>query len=487
MSTCLRSVPSNPLIRTICSAPRSQTFIRYRRTISSISIPPFLTRISSDRKGKAKAIESDSLGYFYRNSTNLSKGITDMTEEALRRDQVPGYRDEDIDPKDKSNRNEDEGRMISEPSTSTGLYPNYVILDAQPRIPEGYKLIPPLTFSLALKYYRSLSKFRLSSQVVLSAMAGYTICPSVLHPLTISPTSQFLTYLPPSIVDFLITPSLPILQSTSTQTVPVLISLSIGTFLCSASANSMNQLLEAPYDAQMARTRNRTLPRRLITPFHVFNFHLITGISGISILYFFVNPIVAFLGFSNIILYAFVYTFLKQRTIFNTWIGSIVGAVPPLMGWSACTGSLNPFTNLGGWAMSFLLFAWQFPHFNSLAHNLREDYCKAGYKMMCFLNPKLNARVSLRYSISLIPLCCWVIPGCGLTIPIFGWLSLIPNLPLVWFSFRFWKTRGDREARHLFWCSLVHLTTLLGLMMGCKVSLWEKSEEGQAQMESVTS
>ncbi|KAJ2750701.1 Protoheme IX farnesyltransferase, mitochondrial [Coemansia pectinata] len=152
-----------------------------------------------------------------------------------------------------------------------------------------------------------------------------------------------------------------------------------GTALCAGSANAFNQWIEVPYDAQMSRTRNRPLARHAVAPGHALGFGVAAGTLGVGALYVFVNPVAAGLGAANILLYAGVYTAMKRLTIANTWAGALVGAIPPVLGWAAASGgTLGP----GAWIMGGVLFAWQFPHFNSLAHTLRADYSKAGYRMM---------------------------------------------------------------------------------------------------------
>ena len=103
------------------------------------------------------------------------------------------------------------------------------------------------------------------------------------------------------------------------------------------------------------------------------------------------------IGLANLFLYTTVYTPMKRLTVYNTWVGSVVGALPPLIGWvSASGGTLDP----GAFVLAGILFAWQFPHFNALSWNLRPDYSKAGYRMMSVTDPGLCRRTTLRYSVA---------------------------------------------------------------------------------------
>jgi heme o synthase len=116
----------------------------------------------------------------------------------------------------------------------------------------------------------------------------------------------------------------------------------LGTMLTSASANAYNQFLEVPYDSQMNRTKDRVLVRGHITPLHGFTFATTSGILGLSILFFCVNPLTAGLGLSTLLLYTLIYTPIKRLSALNTWIGSVVGAIPPLMGYTAMVGEIEP-------------------------------------------------------------------------------------------------------------------------------------------------
>ncbi|KAJ7158931.1 UbiA prenyltransferase family-domain-containing protein [Mycena filopes] len=296
-----------------------------------------------------------------------------------------------------------------------------------------------------LQNYAELSKSRLTLLMVLTTMSGFAISP------------------------------LP-------ATVPVLLSTALGTALCSASANTLNQLSEIPFDAQMARTRNRPLVRRSITPLHAAGFALLTGVTGPVILWGMTNPTTAILGASNILLYSGLYTWMKRRTIWNTWVGAIVGAIPPVMGWTACGGQIStlnlyppPFlssaplelvdSTLAPVALFMLLFSWQFPHFCPLSHLVRGSYAQAGYQMLAVISPKKNGLVALRHAFLLFPICSVLIPLAGLTTWTFALTSLVPNIIWTHATWKFWKINGDKEARVAFRHGLWWLPVILALMM----------------------
>ncbi|KAJ2315040.1 Protoheme IX farnesyltransferase, mitochondrial [Coemansia sp. RSA 2705] len=287
------------------------------------------------------------------------------------------------------------------------------------------------------RVYGDLAKDKLTAFVVLTAMAGYAVAPGAAH-------------------------------------VGTLLWTSCGTALCAASANALNQWIEAPYDAQMRRTRNRPLARHALSPVHALAAGCAAGTLGVGSLLVCVNPVAAALGAANIALYAGAYTRLKRLHIANTWVGALVGAVPPLIGWAAATGG---HLDAGAWALAGMLFAWQFPHFNSLAHTLRADYSKAGYRMMSVTHPRLNARVALRYALLMFPLCA-ALPWLGITDAWFLADSSAVNAYMAYCAYAFWRRPETRHSRRLFFSSIVHLPVLLMLLMGHKY--WHERSASRA-------
>ena len=270
--------------------------------------------------------------------------------------------------------------------------------------------------------YLQLSKSRLTTLVVLTALAGFAF----------NPVSGSLS---------------------------ALAAVSAGTFLCSASANACNQVMEAPFDSQMDRCKQRIMVRHVISPLHALGFSATAGALGTAVLYSFCNPLTAALGFANIALYAGVYTTMKRYTIANTWVGSIVGAIPPAMGWAAASGTLDS----GALAMCAIIYFWQFPHFNALSFNVRQDYCRAGYHMMSVVDVALNSRVALRNTAALIPLCA-LIPFTGISHCSFSFYSVLVNAYFTYLAWNFYQHPNKQTARELFRFSLVYLPILFGFL-----------------------
>ncbi|KAK7986995.1 protoheme IX farnesyltransferase [Apiospora saccharicola] len=315
------------------------------------------------------------------------------------------------------------------------------------------------SFRRQFSLYLSLSKPRLSVLVVLTAMSTYALYP----------VPDFLS---PSIG--LDTPSLSPLTLTF---------LTAGTALCSASANALNMIYEPDTDSKMSRTRNRPLVRGLLSQRKAIMFAVLAGATGVGALLFGVNPTVSFLGAANIVLYAGVYTPMKRMHWLNTWVGAVVGGIPPLMGWAAAAGESATGTGsfqellltkdaIGGWLMAALLFAWQFPHFMALSWSIREEYKAAGHQMLSWINPARNGRVALRYSLAFFPICfglCYV----GVTEWSFAATSLPVNIWLTREAVRFWKQDGFHgSAKGLFWASVWHLPVVIMLGLGQKKGMW---------------
>lgn len=175
----------------------------------------------------------------------------------------------------------------------------------------------------------------------------------------------------------------------------------IGIALLAFGVATLNQYVERQTDMLMDRTAKRPIPTGRVTPNEALVFGVIQCVVAELYLLFLVNPMTAVLGLTVIIGYVLLYTPLKTRTSVCTAIGAIPGAMPPLMGW---TSSANEIT-LGAWSLFAMLFLWQFPHFLAIAWMYREQYAKAGIKMLPVVEPsgRLTARQIVLFTIMLIP------------------------------------------------------------------------------------
>lgn len=284
---------------------------------------------------------------------------------------------------------------------------------------------PHLVVDSRIKQYAKLSKIRLTGFVTSTAITGsYIACQSF------------------------------------TESLPVIALAALGTFLCSSSAAAINQFLETPYDSQMRRTAIRPLVVGQVSPLETAVFALVSGLSGATLLATQVNSLTATLGVLNLVIYSFIYTPMKRSNVANTWVGSIVGAIPPLMGSTAVLGHVD----FGSAMLALILFSWQFPHFNALSWNLRHEYARAGYRMMSVVNPDLCKRVAVRHSTLLLLYTC-LLPLYSSTSYIFSILALPFNLQFMKLSWLFYKEADSASSRKLFRFSLLYLPAILGLLI----------------------
>lgn len=161
----------------------------------------------------------------------------------------------------------------------------------------------------------------------------------------------------------------------------------IGSALVGAGVNALNQFIERELDAKMTRTQNRPLPSGRISAIHALGYGSLLSLGGILHLLFFVNKLTSAVGFLILVTYVFIYTPLKRKTPFNTWVGAVPGALPVLLGWTAARPSLDR----GAWVLFFILFVWQLPHFLAIAWVYKADYLKGGFKMFAAKDPNGTA------------------------------------------------------------------------------------------------
>ncbi|KAI8026041.1 hypothetical protein LOK49_LG02G00963 [Camellia lanceoleosa] len=235
-----------------------------------------------------------------------------------------------------------------------------------------------------------------------------------------------------------------------------------GTMMVAASANSLNQVFEINNDAKMKRTRQRPLPSGRITVPHAVSWASSVGAAGTALLACEANMLAAGLAASNLFLYAFVYTPLKQIHPVNTWVGAVVGAIPPLLGWVAASGQVT----LNGMILPAALYFWQIPHFMALAYLCRDDYAAGGFRMFSLADAsgQRTALVALRNCLYLIPL-GYLAYDWGITS---GWFCLESTLLAFAISgtaLSFYLNRTTKNARRMFHASLLYLPVFMSGML----------------------
>ena len=279
---------------------------------------------------------------------------------------------------------------------------------------------PSLTIG-KIKSYFTLTKPRLLSTVIFSAVLGY------------------------------------ILPFDGTLSVSSLNYLILGTALLGGGANTLNQWQEQTQDSKMNRTKKRPLPTGIVSSFEALFFGLLISIAGIVTLWVGLNLLTSFIGAITLLSYTLVYTPLKQKTIVNTWIGGITGALPPVMGWAAARGQLD----LEVLPVFTLLYFWQLPHFFSIAWMHREDYEKGGFRMITLEDHSGN-KTAMQMIINstmlfFASLGIYII-GQGKNLYLAGasFLSVVFVAVIILFCFK----RSTKNARNVFLASIIYLPVL---------------------------
>jgi protoheme IX farnesyltransferase len=245
-----------------------------------------------------------------------------------------------------------------------------------------------------------------------------------------------------------------------------LVNVLVGTALIAGGTNAFNQYFEREHDAQMARTRKRPLPSGRMSEREAFAFSTIVSVVGITYLFLAVNPLSALVAFATFASYVFVYTPLKRKTNLCTIIGAVPGALPPLIGWAGAASSLGS----RAWLLFGVMFLWQLPHFLAISWIYRDDYARAGFRMISNEDRDGGAtgRQALLYSLALLTVS--ILPGLvqlsGLTY-LFGAIAAGTALSIASASFAMQRTM--RAAKRLFMFSNVYLLVIITLLLVGKV------------------
>jgi protoheme IX farnesyltransferase len=245
-----------------------------------------------------------------------------------------------------------------------------------------------------------------------------------------------------------------------------LLNTMFGTALVAGGAAALNQLLERDLDAKMRRTEDRPLPSGRMQPGTVLILGGACSVLGLLQLAIAVNLLTSLLAGVTLASYLLIYTPLKTVTTLNTVVGAIPGALPPLMGWTAARGEISD----AGWSLFAILFFWQLPHFLAIAWIYRDDYARAGFKMLPVLDPKGERTgpqaVSHTLGLLFVSLAPFVFRLAG---PVYLIGALVLGSAYLWSAIQFSRALNMARARHLFYTSILYLPLLLGLMALDKV------------------
>ena len=235
----------------------------------------------------------------------------------------------------------------------------------------------------------------------------------------------------------------------------------LGVGCATGGAAMLNNYLERDLDAKMVRTRGRALPAGLVEPHRALTFGVGLVLFGVLLLAWKVNLLTGFLVLMAGFLYVLVYTPLKRITWLNTSFGAIPGAIPPMAGWVAATGRLDP----GAWVLFAILFAWQHPHFYAIAWIFREDYRAAGFKMLPVVEPSGKRMFRQTIVFSILLLAVSLLPTVvGVTGKPYFCGALLGGVFILLVAIRFARERELADARRLLKATILYLPALLLLI-----------------------
>ena len=278
-----------------------------------------------------------------------------------------------------------------------------------------------LKFSLYSKLsdYAQLTKLRLASLVVFSALTGYFFAVGIEGINTIH-----------------------------------LLWLITGGFLVTGSSNAFNQIIERDLDKLMNRTADRPIPDGRMEVSEALIVASLTGFFGLLILWFGLNPLSGILGALALFLYVAAYTPLKRVGPVAVFVGAFPGAIPPMLGYVAATGEFGLIPGV----LFAAQFMWQFPHFWAIAWKANDDYARAGFKLLPTAQGKgqISAMYILLYTLFLIPISLTPIIFTGMDGLRMILVTLV-GLAFTWYAIDLYRKRTDESALKLMFASFVYL------------------------------
>ncbi|MDE0955654.1 MAG: heme o synthase [Pseudomonadales bacterium] len=243
---------------------------------------------------------------------------------------------------------------------------------------------------------------------------------------------------------------------------PIIIWGNLGIAMAAGSAAAVNHVIDRRIDGQMGRTSNRPVAKGKVKPLHALIFAAILAVIGLGILYVLVNPMTAWLTLASSIGYAFVYTgYLKRATPQNIVIGGLAGAMPPLLGWVAVTGTLDPNALL----LVLIIYAWTPPHFWALAIHKRDEYAKVEIPMLPVTHGlEFTGLQILLYTVLLI-----ISTMLPYVVGMSGFIYLVGvtllNIRFLYWALRLYRGAYEKAAMKTFWYSIIYLMLLFVLLL----------------------
>ncbi len=236
----------------------------------------------------------------------------------------------------------------------------------------------------------------------------------------------------------------------------------MGTALSACGASALNQWWERELDGLMNRTKDRPLPAKRMHPTDAFLFAVLCFLIGTALLGIFVNLLSALLAVATVIIYVVIYTPMKRYSTLNTLLGAIPGALPPLIGWTAARNHVG----LEGLILFLILWFWQMPHFLAIAWLYREDYAAAGFRMLSVDDPEglVTSRQALLYALGLLAVS--LLPGLiGLDSSLYFAAAFLLGFLFALAALFFAIHRTRKNARRLFFASIIYLPLILGVLL----------------------
>src|SRR5258708_6258723 len=236
----------------------------------------------------------------------------------------------------------------------------------------------------------------------------------------------------------------------------------VGTMLIAAGTAALNHYIERESDRYMRRTALRPLPTGVLQPREALVFGVALAIAGAVDLYVAAGALASGLGIATCLSYLLAYTPLKKRTVWATFVGAFPGAIPPMIGWVAATGSLDR----GAWLLFGILFLWQFPHFHAIAWMYREDYARAGIMMLPVVDREgtRTFRQIILYAVALVGVS--LLPAIlGLAGVMYFFGALVISTALVQVCLWAASNKTNARAKWLMHATVLHIPLLLGLMV----------------------
>jgi heme o synthase len=244
-----------------------------------------------------------------------------------------------------------------------------------------------------------------------------------------------------------------------------LISTLVGTLLVASGTATLNQYMERGYDSEMRRTAGRPLPAGRIAAAEALVFGLALSVTGGVYLWIAVNRLTALLAIGTLLSYLLIYTPLKRKTPLCTLLGAFPGAMPTLIGWAGASGRLDR----QAWLLFAILFLWQFPHFLAIALMYREDYERAGFRMLpqFDLDGHFTQAEIMGFTVALIFVT--LLPGFGADHSTAYLFSIaVLGAFLLYYCVKLARSGSRASAGRLLHASVVYLPVVLGVMMVCK-------------------